>query len=200
MNPVAYKTTIDEAYRRIIESGGEFTDEVQELIAISEGQKEMALQYFVERRVDRELVIAEANGRIAWHKQQIEALEENIKHQESVIRTADKALIQLIESIPDAKTGLPSSKVTIDGQVVKVTTGNSSKLIVDDITLIPETFIKCTITFPKDRLQYIKMVLEDDEISNIKEAPDVVGMKKSGVVYQGTHIETETTKYIKRMG
>jgi len=199
MNPVAFISTIDEAYNMLIESGGEMTPAIAEMLEIVDSQKEMALEHFVDRRFDREQDIAAIQGRNALLQKQIEANNKYIAHQEKVIETADAYIIRIMETMTDAKSK-PITKLTISGQQLKITTGTSNKLIVDDATLIPDTFIKCQITFPKDRLELIKMVLDESELKNLKESVDLAGLKSSGVTYQGTHYETTQTKHIKREG
>lgn len=199
MNPVAFESTLDQAYALILSTNGEITPEVSDMLAIVEKQKELAITYFTNRRIDRELLIADRKGRIAYHQEQIKALEDANLHDQSVIETADKYLIYLIENSTDDK-GKPLSKVVINGQTVKVTQGTSNVLVIDDESLVPIQFKKATITIPADRLDIVKVVLSDDEINNVKIAVEKAQIKKSGVEVPGTHTEITTTKHIKREG
>lgn len=199
MNPVAHESTLEQAYLMLIEAEGEITPEIEEMFAIVESQKEMALDYLVTRRVDRELSIAQKQGQIAWHKEQIEFQEKMIAKEQSVIKTADKWLIRLIETMRDSK-GNPVSKAIVNGQEVKITQGTSNMVVVDDETAVPDVYKRAKVTIPADRLVYVKAVLSDDEVKSVKIEVDKAEIKKSPAQVPGTHIETVTTKHIKRMG
>jgi len=199
MNPIAFESTLDEAYRLLIESGGEITPDIEQMFDIVDTQKEKAIEFLVNRRVDREMLNAERDGRIAWHLAEIEALNKMKAFDDKVIETADKYLIRLIESMADPK-GKTLTKYAINGQEIKVTQGMSNAVIVDDENAIPLTYKRCKLTIPADRFELVKMVLDDEEVKNAKFEIDKTEIKKCNLTVPGTHIETTVTKHIKRKG
>ena len=198
-NPVAFRSTLEEAYRLLTESGGEITPEIEQMFEIVDTQKEMALQFLGERRFDREKLILQHQNRINDYNKFIAEQEAMIAHEAKVIETVDKYLIMLIESMVDAK-GKPLTKFNQNGQELKVTQGTSSAVIIDDETAIPNTYKRCKLTIPADRFELVKMVLNDNEVKNTKFEVDKTEIKKQELGIPGCHIETTITKHIKRNG